>query len=95
MIKFILFPALLGFLLATLFIISVGGGSSDWSPLWMLQPLILVSAAGATAGSLHGWLAPKYFRGRYKFLHYAALGLLYLVAYWMGMVLGLNGTYWH
>jgi hypothetical protein len=93
--KFILYPALLGFLLASLFLISVGGGPSDWHPAWMLQPLILVTAAGATAGSIHGGLAPRFFRGKYKILHYAALGLLYLVAYWMGMVLGFHGTYWH
>lgn len=66
-----------------------------WSKFWMARPLIIVPLAGAAGGGFLYFMYSRFQRGWAKVLA-TLFGLLgFLVAVWLGTVLGLVGTYWH
>jgi hypothetical protein len=88
--------AAIGLALISAFLFMAGEGDPGWHRFWMLRPLLVVTAAGATAGaiyySMHGWRARG---GWVKAAAVTAGVLVYVVGLWMGSVLGLDGTYWN
>ncbi len=94
--RHMLIGALIGLLLITLFLLKASGGDPSWGRFWMVRPLLIVPLAGAMGGAffdlmgnlrtLGGWI-----RAVVVVLSVVGFG----VALWMGMVLGLDGTYWN
>jgi hypothetical protein len=92
----ILIGAGLALLLVGIFLLGVKNPDPDWHRFWMLRPLLVVPAAGGAGGFLCFILYRLYQLGRMPKALAIALGLLgYLVGFWMGFVLGLDGTLWN
>lgn len=79
----------------TLFLASAGAADPSWSKLWMMKPLITVPVAGAFGGVWFYFLAHLRYPGGWQKAVALVLGVAgYLVAVWLGIVAGLDGTYW-
>jgi hypothetical protein len=84
----------LGFI--TLFLSTAGPGDPSWPKFWMLRPLVIVPLAGAMGGLC--FYIIDIMRHRYgwnKWLAYFASLLIFIVGLFMGIVLGLDGTFWN
>lgn len=87
--------AAIGLALISFFLVGAGSADPSWPRLWMVRPLILVPLAGGLAGACFAALAP-YRRGGsgWRILAWPVSILGFVVAIWLGTVLGLDGTYW-
>lgn len=85
-------PALI---LITLFLISAGNVNPEWGKYWMIRPLIIVPLAGAGGGFFYHLMDRFSSRGSLpKWLAIIISLIAYIIALWLGSVLGLDGTYW-
>lgn len=92
-------PMLLGAGIALLLIIAFLSGVDHpdpaWPKYWMARPLIIVPLAGAAGGAFFALLRPLRKRGGWVMAFAYVLSLaIFVVALWMGTVLGLDGTLW-
>lgn len=92
-------PMLLGAGIALLLIIAFLSGVDHpdpaWPKYWMARPLIIVPLAGAAGGVFFALLRPMRQRGGWVMaLAYVLSLAIFVVALWMGTVLGLDGTLW-
>ncbi len=88
--------AALGFVLISLMVFSVKNPKPEWGELWMIRPLIIVPLAG-TAGSLF-FSSIEILRPQSiwtKILLIIASAFAFIVAMWIGIILGLDGTLWN
>lgn len=86
----------IGLLLICLFLSSAGHPNPFWPKLWILRPLIIVPFAGAIAGLCNYYLV--YFHnimGVNKTVAMILSVVIFIIGLWLGIVLGLNGTYWN
>lgn len=67
----------------------------EWGKYYMVKPLIIVPMAGAVGGAISFYLDLRLRDGLQKVFATVFSFLIYIVGLWMGMVLGLNGTYWN
>jgi hypothetical protein len=75
----------------------VFGGEPNpaWPKYWQVKPLLLTPAAGAVGAAFGYFLDGWHYQGGWKkALALIASVLAFLVALWLGIVLGLNGTMW-
>lgn len=83
-------------LLITIFLLGVKNPNPAWPRFWMVRPLIIVPVAGIAGGLFYHFM---YQLGRQRMLARTAaviIGLAgYMVAIWLGTVLGLDGTLWN
>ena len=97
LVKRMLVGAGIGLVLISLFLISAGEPNPEWGTLWRLKPLIIVPFAGA-GGGLFYYIMMDHIRfqvGWQKALAFLFSFIVFIIALWLGTVLGLNGTYWH
>ncbi|WP_462264808.1 hypothetical protein [Mucilaginibacter sp.] len=67
-----------------------------WGKLWMVRPLIVTPLAGAVAGACFYAAIRLGSRGGWQKILFTALGIFgYIIAIWMGIILGLADTMWH
>lgn len=67
----------------------------EWGKLWMIRPLVIVSLAGAAGGGFYYFMDDLRLKGGLAKVLANLLSLLvYIVALWLGSVLGLDGTLW-
>jgi membrane associated rhomboid family serine protease len=88
--------ALIAFGVIALFVFTVDEPHPSWPENWRLRPLIitpLAGAAGAVAAYLFQLLLSKSGWIRILIVFLSILG--FLIALWMGIVLGLDGTLWN
>lgn len=93
-------PMLLGSIIALLLIIAFLSGVDHpdpaWPKFWMVRPLIIVPLAGAAGGAFFAILRPMRQRGGWvTALAYVLSFVAFVIALWMGTVLGLDGTLWN
>lgn len=93
-------PALVGGAIALLLIIAFLSGVDHpdpaWPKYWMARPLIIVPLAGAAGGAFFAFLRPMRRKGGWVMaLAYVLSIVVFIVALWMGTVLGLDGTLWN
>jgi hypothetical protein len=94
-LKRALIGAGIGLALISLFLFNAGEPNPEWHALWRLKPLIMVPLAGAGGGLWYAFLDSLSAPGTWKKLVTVLLGVIgFIIALWMGTVLGLNGTYW-
>lgn len=74
------------------FVIGAGKGRPEWGQYWMVKPLILTPLIGTIAGAITHKMEQL---GWNKILTAILNVIGYLVALWIGIVLGLNGTMWN
>lgn len=90
--KRIIFGAILGFIVISFFVFGVDEPRPEWGKYWMVRPLIVTPLAGAAA------LVLTYFIGRIvqqKALAIVLSAIVVVIALWLGIVLGLDGTMWN
>ncbi len=96
LIKPILYGALIALVLITVFLSKSGDANPSWGKFWMLRPLIIVPLAGAVGGFCYYFLNKQTAKNGFVKVLIVLLSLLiYIIGLWMGMVLGLDGTYWN
>lgn len=83
-------------ILITIFLLGVGEPNPAWGKLWMIRPLIIVSLAGAMGGVFYYFMDHLRYQGGWrKTLAYILSLIGYIIALWLGTVLGLDGTLWN
>jgi hypothetical protein len=96
LVKRMLLGALIGLILITIFLLGAGDPNPEWGKLWMINPLIIVPLAGALGGAFNYFISRQDFRsGWIKILAIILSLIVFIIGLWMGIVLGLDGTYWN
>ena len=84
-----------GLILILFFILGVDNPDPNWPKLWMVKPLIVAPIAGSIGALFYHIIDPSSRQPGWKRVGANLFGLLvFLIALWMGAVLGLNGTMW-
>lgn len=94
-VKHMVVGGLFGLALISLFLYSADESKPEWGDYWMIRPLLFVSVAGALGGGF--WYLMNFLRHRQNWNTPVVLIISlfgYIVALWLGMVLGLDGTWW-
>lgn len=82
--------------LVIMFLVGAEKPNPEWPKLWMIKPLILVPLAGALGGGFYYFMSHALHQGGWQKILAVLLGLIgYIIALWLGTVLGFNGTYWN
>jgi hypothetical protein len=82
-------------ILIIIFLTSAGEGDPDWPRYWMIRPLVIVPLAGALGGLFYYNMDHLRDQGGWRRVLANVLSLVvYLVVLWLGVVLGLDGTWW-
>ena len=92
-------PMIIGGLIALgvalFFLFSAGNPNPEWGRYWMVRPLVIIPLAGVAGGTFFGLMDNV---RRQRELHPALAILLgvivYIIALWLGIVMGLDGTLW-
>ena len=83
-------------LVISFFLLGVNHPNPDWGKLWMIRPLIITPLAGAMGGLFFYFMDKVLNQSGWKRVVTLILGVIgYIIALWMGTVLGLAGTLWH
>lgn len=94
-IKPILVGAVAGLILILVFVLGVDEPNPAWGRCWMIKPLVLTPLVGAMGGLFYYFMKRLNATGFNKILA-TVIGILgFIVALWIGVVLGLNGTMWN
>lgn len=94
--KRMLLGAGIALFLITIFLLGTGEPNPQWGKLWMIRPLVIVPLAGAMGGVFYYYMNHLHFHGRWKRTLVNLLSLIvYIIALWLGTVLGLDGTLWN
>ncbi|BFG70752.1 hypothetical protein KACHI17_16330 [Sediminibacterium sp. KACHI17] len=87
--------AALAFALILSLLLSVDEPKPEWGSLWMLKPLLITPLAGAGGGAFFYYMTQIVKNNVWAKLVATVVGLVgYVIAIWLGSVLGLNGTLW-
>lgn len=96
LIKRMLVGASIGLILISIFLIGAGDPNPEWGKLWYIRPLIIVPLAGAMGGVFNYFVAQQDFKhGLVKGLAIIFSLIVFIIGLWLGIVLGLDGTYWN
>lgn len=87
---------LVAFILIAAFLATAGAPNPAWPRFWWIRPLVMVPLAGAAGGVFFYFLDFIRCQGGWKKLLAIITGLVvYIIALWLGTVLGLDGTMWN
>lgn len=93
--KRMLIGAAIAFALILSLLLSVKDPKPEWGTLWMLKPLLITPLAGAGGGAFFYYMTQIVKNNVWAKLIATLVGLVgYVIAIWLGSVLGLNGTLW-
>ena len=82
--------------LIIIFLSGVDEPNPEWPKLWMVRPLIIVPLAGAMGGVFYYFMDHlRHLGGWKKAVAFILSFIGYLIALWLGTVLGLDGTMWN
>ena len=92
-------PMVIGFAIAlaaiSFFVFGVDEPNPAWPKFWQVKPLIITPLAGAMGGLFFSFMYFLSSRGMNRTIA-ILVGLVgFLIALWLGTVLGLNGTMWN
>lgn len=94
--KRMLLGEVIGLIVISFFLFSVDEPNPEWGNLWMVRPLILTPLAGAfgiLSFYLRDFVGPQ--SKVMSFLVFLTSLILFIIALWLGIVLGLDGTLWN
>lgn len=81
--------------LISVFLLSAGEPNPEWPKFWLVKPLLIVPIAGAMGGVFYYFMDHLRYQGGWIRVLAVLLSLSgYVLALWLGTVLGLNGTLW-
>ncbi len=85
----------IGLLLISFFLFTAGEPNPAWPRFWRIQPLIIVPLAGAMGGLCNYCLVHYHNLLRLNKTFAIILSVLvFVIGLWLGIILGLDGTYW-
>jgi len=88
--------AAIALVLIAIFLAGVKNPDPEWGNYWMLKPLIVVPIVGAFGGLFYFFMSPlRQMNGWVKLAGILLSIVGYIIALWMGSILGLNGTLWN
>ena len=91
-----LIGAAIGLFLICFFLITAGNPNPMWPKLWIIRPLIIVPLAGAMGGLCNYYIVHYHSMiGLNKTIAIILSGIIFIIGLWLGIVLGLDGTYWN
>jgi hypothetical protein len=94
--KRMLLGFLVGLILISFFLYGAGEPKPEWGRLWMIRPLVIVPLAGALGGAFNYFISQQDFRASWtRTFSFIFSFIVFIIALWMGIVLGLDGTYWN
>lgn len=95
--KRMLLGAGIGLILISVFLIGVKNPNPAWGKFWMIKPLIIVPLAGAGGGAFYYFINHFWgYQGGWRKAFAIVFSLVgFIIALWLGTVLGLNGTLWN
>ena len=83
-------------ILIIIFLAGAGKPNPAWPKLWMIRPLLIVPLAGSMGGVFYYFMDHLRYQGGWrKVLAYILSLAGYIIALWLGTVLGLDGTMWN
>lgn len=91
-----LLGAIIGLVIISFFVFTVDEPDPEWGKFWKIRPLIVTPLAGAF-GILSFYLK-DFIRFNNKLLNFLMVMVslfVFLIALWLGIVLGLDGTLWN
>lgn len=95
-VKHLVVGTTLALLLISIFLAGVKHPNPNWPAYWMVRPLVLVPVAGALGGGFFYMVRQWGQHETWKKVVATLIGVLgYLVAVWMGTIVGLDGTLWN
>jgi hypothetical protein len=87
---------LIGLGLITFFLLTAGEADPQWPENWRVKPLLFTPMVGVFAGLFcYGFRAVLLRIGKAKTLITILAILVSLPIIWIGLILGLDGTYWN
>ncbi len=90
-----LIGGLIGLMIISVFVFSVGNPNPEWGKFWRIRPLIITPLAGAMGGLLVYSVNFFNFQNKPTKVIAVIFSLIgFVVALWLGIVLGLDGTLW-
>ena len=93
--KRMLIGGIIGLVLISLFLFSADDASPAWNRFWFIKPLIITPIAAAMGGAFHYYIENLFAANQWsKALAIIIATVGFIVALWLGTVLGLDGTYW-
>ena len=95
LVKPVLIGAGIGLALISLFVFGVDEPRAEWGKLWMIRPLIITPLAGAMGGVFWYFMDLMSTRGMNKAVAVILSLVAFVIALWLGIVLGLDGTMWN
>ena len=96
LIKLMLIGAGIALIPITLFLITAGEPNPSWPKLYFIRPLIIVPIAGAGGGFFYYLMDYLRYEGGWKKAVANVLSFIaFIIAVFLGIVLGLDGTYWN
>jgi hypothetical protein len=82
--------------LISIFLYGAGEPNPEWPKFWIVKPLVIVPIAGAMGGVFYYFMDHLRYQGGWIKALAVLLSLFgYVIALWLGTVLGLNGTMWN
>lgn len=96
LVKRVLLGAIIGLAVILFFVLNVNEPHPAWGELWMIRPLLVVPLAGAGAGFISYLTDTLGKHGGWKKVAAVTLSIIvFFIALWLGIVLGLAGTLWN
>ena len=93
--KSILVGAGIALMVISFFLFMAGEGQPEWGKFWMIRPLIIVPLAGTMGGAVYHFMDHLSHEGVLNKIVAVILSLvIYIIALWLGIILGLDGTLW-
>lgn len=95
LMKRALLGAAIALVLISLLLSGVDEPHPSWPKFWYVRPLIMVPLAGAAGGAFYYFMDRLRSKGGWQKIVTALVSLIvYVIALWLGTVLGLDGTLW-
>ncbi len=77
-------------------VLSVDEPHPTWHKTWWVRPMVITPLAGAAGGLFFHFMYMLGKEGTWKKIVVSLIGIIgYVIALWMGTVLGLAGTLWN
>lgn len=95
LIRYMLVGAGIAFVLISIFLLPVKA-HPDWPEFWKIRPMIVVPLAGAGGGAFTYFMSIWGRKGTWQQLIAVLVSVIcYVIALWLGTVVGLDGTLWN
>lgn len=84
-----------GLMVISFFVFGVDEPKPEWGKLWIIRPLLITPMAGAMGGAFYYFMDYLSYKGLNKTVAVVLSLIVFMVALWLGVVLGLAGTMWN